>query len=69
MGNAHVADQVAHVACAENVPYQAAALVHLEFAAVRGDDAGCVLSPVLQDQQPVIKQLVYRRLRDDAEQR
>ena len=35
--------------------------------AVAGDDAGGVLAAVLQQQQPVVEQLVDRRVRDDAD--
>jgi hypothetical protein len=36
--------------------------VHVEIAAVRRRDAGCVLTAVLQEQQAVIDQLIDRRL-------
>ena len=58
MGDAHVAEQIAHVAGAEHVAHQAVALVHVEGAALAGDDAGRILAAVLQHQQAVIEQLV-----------
>jgi hypothetical protein len=42
-----IADQVAHVAGAEHVAHHAQLLVHVEHAAVHGDDAGGILAPVL----------------------
>ena len=62
-----VAEQRAHVARAEDVAHQAAALVHVEGRALGGDDAGGILAAMLQHQQPVIEQLVDRVLRDDTE--
>ena len=67
MRDADVAEQRAHVARAEHVAHQAAALVHVEFAAFGGDDPGGVLPAVLQHQQPVVQQLVDGRLGDDAD--
>jgi hypothetical protein len=34
--------------------------VHLELAPVRGNDTRGILTPVLQDQQPVVEQLIDR---------
>ena len=64
---AHLADaggagQAAHVARAEHVAHHAVGLVHVEIAAVRRGNAGCILTAVLQQQQAVIEQLVDRGL-------
>ena len=67
VGDADVAHEGAHVAGAEHVAHQAAALVHVERAFVGGDDAGGVLAAVLQHQQPVVQQLVDGRLGDYAD--
>ncbi|NYH15252.1 hypothetical protein GGD41_002480 [Paraburkholderia bryophila] len=61
----HLADtgragQAAHVARAEHVAHHAVGLVHVKIAAVRGCDAGGVLTAMLQKQQAVIDQLIDR---------
>ncbi len=66
VADAEVARQLAHVARAEHVAHVAGALVHVERRAFAGDDARRVLPAVLQQQQPVVEQLVDRRVRDDA---
>ena len=43
------------------------ALCMWKRVAFRGDDAGRVLAAMLEHQQPVVEQLVDRRLRDDSE--
>jgi len=67
MGNAEVAGEVAHVARAEHVAHHAAALVHVQGGLLAGDDARRVLAAVLQEQQPVIEELVDGRASDDSE--
>ena len=56
-----IADQGAHVAGAEHVAHHAAAFVHVKAVAVAGHDAGCILSAVLKDLQPVIQELIDGR--------
>ena len=67
MGDADVARQRAHVARAEHVAHHAGALVHVEGVVLAGDDARRVLAAVLQEQQPVVEQLVDGRASDDSE--
>ena len=67
VGDAGVAHERAHVAGAEDVAHEPAALVHVERAFVGGDDAGGILAAVLQHQQPVVEQLVDGRLGDYAD--
>jgi hypothetical protein len=55
MGNARIAGQRTHVAGPKDIAHLAIALVHAELLAHRGGDAGRVLPPVLQQQQPVIE--------------
>jgi hypothetical protein len=68
LAQAHGAGQAAHVTGAEHVLHHAAGLVHEELAPVGPgagrDDAGCILTAVLQEQQRVIDQLVDWRLGD-----
>ena len=63
VGDAGVTHQRTHVAGAEHVAHHAAALVHVEGRALGGDDARGILPAMLQHQQTVIEQLVYRVLR------
>ena len=67
MGNAYVAHQIAHVPGTEHIPHHAQVLVHVEHAAIHGDDAGCILTPVLQELQAVIKHLVDGLVRNNAD--
>ena len=65
--DADVAEQLAHVACAEHVAHEAAALVHVKRAALGGYDPGRILPAMLQHQQAVVEQLIDRRLGDDTD--
>jgi len=65
--DAHVAAEIAHVPRAEDVAHHARRLVHVEHVVLGRDDARGVLPAMLQQQQPVIEQLVDGGLRDDAE--
>src|SRR5262245_55516670 len=67
MSDAHRALQVTHVARAEHVAHHTAALVHVESAAFGGDHARGVLATVLQNEEPVVEQLVDGRFSDDAD--
>src|SRR5581483_3978873 len=67
MREADVAAERAHVARAEHVAHLAAALVHVERVVLARDDAGGILATVLQEEQPVVEQLVDLRTGDDAE--
>jgi hypothetical protein len=51
VGDADVADQVAHVPCAEDLAHHAVALPHRERTALPRRDARCVLTAVLQQLQ------------------
>ncbi len=62
-----VALQLAHVARAEDVADVTGALVRVEDRPLARDDAGGVLPAMLQQQQPVVEELVDRRMRDGAE--
>ncbi len=42
-------------------------LVHVERVALGGDDAGGVLAAVLQEEQPVVEQLVDGSAADDSQ--
>ena len=64
---AHVAAQLDHVAGVEDVPGQPRVLAQVELVALAGDDARRVLTPVLEDQQGVVKGLVDRTLTDDTD--
>ena len=66
MADADVAAQAQHVAFLEDFPHQTVALAQLQ-AAVPSDHAGGILTAVLQGQQGVVKQLIHRRLADDAD--
>ena len=66
VADAEIADEVAHVARAEDVAYVAARLVQVERVAVARDDARGVLAAVLQQQEAVVQHLVDRRVSDDA---
>ncbi len=63
VGDAHVAEQVAHVPGAEHIPHQAVVLVHVEGVVFRRADARGVLPAVLEHLHPVIQQLVHGALR------
>jgi hypothetical protein len=65
--DADVARQRAHVARAEYVAHHAVALLHVKGLALAGNDASGVLAAMLQQQQPVVEQLVDGRTRDDSE--
>jgi hypothetical protein len=67
MGDAHVAGQRAHVARAKHVAHHAGALLHVESLVLAGDDARRVLAAVLQEEQPVVEQLVDGRASDDTQ--
>jgi hypothetical protein len=67
VGDAPVADQIAHIAGAENVAHQPRALVHMEAPALCGGDARRILAAMLEHLQPVIEQLVDWRGGDDPE--
>ena len=54
VGDAGVADQIAHIACTEHFAHHAFAFVHMERAAFGRYNACCILSPVLQHLQSVI---------------
>jgi hypothetical protein len=62
----HVAHEVAHVAGAEDVAHEPAALVHVEAVPVGRDDARGVLAAMLQHRHPVIEKLVDGAAGDDA---
>jgi hypothetical protein len=51
----------------EDVPHHAVTLLHVEGLVLAGHDPGGILPPVLQQQQPVIQQLIDGRTRDDSE--
>ena len=53
-----LAAEGAHVARAEHVANLAAAFMHVERRAFARDDAGGVLAAVLEEQEPVVEQLV-----------
>ena len=57
----------AHVPGAKHVAHHPGPLVHVKRLVFRRDDPGCVLAAVLQQQQPVVQQLIDRRLRHDSE--
>jgi hypothetical protein len=67
MRDAGLALKIAHVARAEHVAHQPAALLHVEGALQGSDDAGRVLPAVLEHEQAVVEQLIDRRLRDDSD--
>src|ERR1019366_780817 len=67
MADAGVARKLAHVARAEDVAHVTRRLVHVKYRALAGHDAGRVLTPVLQQQQAVIQELVNRRMRNGAD--
>ena len=67
MCDADIADQIAHVASPKNVSHHAHLLVHVEHAAIHGDNAGGILAPVLQQLQAVIKQLVDGLMRENTD--
>jgi hypothetical protein len=67
MPDAGRAHEVAHVARAEHVLHEPRSLVHVENRAFARDDAGCVLPAVLQEQQPVVQELVDWRVRHHAD--
>ena len=58
MPDSHVSDERTHVSRAKHIPYQTAALVHVEGVALRSDNTSRILAPMLEDQQSVIKELV-----------
>ena len=67
MTDADGAGQLAHVAGTEHALHQARSLVHVEDRPLAGHDAGGVLPAVLQQQQPVVQELIDGRMRDDAD--
>ena len=67
MRDAHVADEVAHVAGAEDVAHQPAPLVHVEAVAFGRDDARGILAAMLQHGHPVVQELVDGTAGDDSD--
>ena len=67
LAQADIARQGAHVARAKHVAHHALGLVHVKLAPLLGDDASGILTPVLQQQQSVIDQLVDGGFADDAD--
>ncbi len=67
MPHTHAAPQVDHVFGAEDIPDQAAVFAQMELLVFTGNDAGRILSAVLQDQQGVVQGLVDRPLADDSD--
>ncbi len=65
--DAGFAGKRAHIPGAKHVAHHPGSLVHVKRLVFRRDDPGCVLAPVLQQQQPVVQQLIDRRLRHDSE--
>ena len=61
-----VARQRTHVTGAKYVAHHALGFVHEEFAPILGDDACGILTPVLQQQERVINQLIDGRGTDDT---
>ena len=66
VGDARIADQIAHIACAEHFAHHAFAFVHVKRAAFRRYNARRILSPVLQHLQTVVQKLVYRLMADQT---
>ena len=67
VSDAGAARERAHVPGAKHVAHHPGPLVHVERLVFRRDDPGCVLAAVLQQQQPVVQQLIDRRLRHHSE--
>jgi hypothetical protein len=65
--DAHGAGQRAHVAGAEHVAHHARRLVHVERAALGRNDARRVLPAMLEEEQPVVEELVDGRTGDDSQ--
>ena len=66
LAQAHVARQPAHVAGAKNISDHALGLVHEKLAVLLRGNAGRILTPVLQEQQAVVDQLVNWGAADNA---
>ena len=64
---ADVTGQRAHVAGAKNIPHHTLGLVHEKFTMLLRDDTRRVLPAVLEQQQAVVNQLIYRHLANDAD--
>ena len=58
MADAEVARKLAHVPGAKHVAHVAGTLVDVKHRAFAGDDAGGILPAVLEQQQPVVEELV-----------
>ena len=66
VGDARVADQIAHIACAEHLAHHPFALMHMKHAALCRYDARRVLPAVLEHLQSVVKRLVHRFIADQT---
>ena len=66
VGDAGVAGQIAHIACAEHFAHHAFAFVHMEGAAFRRYNARRILPPVLQHLQAVVQKLVHGFMTDQT---
>jgi hypothetical protein len=53
-----VAGEAAHVAGAEHIAHHACGLVHEKLAIALRDDAGRILTPMLQQEQAIVNQLI-----------
>jgi hypothetical protein len=60
MGNAHIAGKTAHIAGAKYIAHQPHALMHVEGITLGRGNAGGVLTPVLQQLQPIVEELINR---------
>ena len=60
VADAHGAFELQHMPGVEHIPHQAVVLAQIHPIAVAGDDAGGVLTPVLDDGQAVVQGLIDR---------
>ena len=58
MGDAYIALQAAHMARLEHILHQPIVFVHVKGVAIASDDTSGILAAMLQNQQPVIEQLI-----------
>src|SRR4030095_10777929 len=65
--DAGIAEQIAHVTRAEHVADVARALPHVEYGALARGDARGILTAMLQEQQPVVEQLIDGRMSNGAD--
>jgi hypothetical protein len=66
MGDAHPTLKVYHMAGMKDIAHQAAILAKMHTMSLTGNDAGRILTPVLEDSQSLVKLLINFLAGNDA---